>query len=261
MAKKFIDVLNKQIKRSFKANDYEKKLAQDNLKEWEKQGQKAELKTELDYIMMSTVFQSIVNKMQIENAYLLVKDSLVEFWGTLDYQERKRIVNIDMNKTYEELPHFMSLKDGKNVYITFLDSRMNEIYTEETVMFELKQYHSLFLNYKEFIQPFSVYDYDCFNGKFVPTICLCKENDTIILYNNTLAKFYVIKDKVVSSYPLFDKDTPWKTMTMELLMPLAELLKDGNETEFFTMAKAFGLYSEDFYRSVNRILAKKGLFF
>ena len=37
MAKKFIDILNKQIKRSFKASDYEKKIAQENIKEWEKE--------------------------------------------------------------------------------------------------------------------------------------------------------------------------------------------------------------------------------
>ena len=48
---------------------------------------------------------------------------------------------------------------------------------------------------------------------------------------------------------------------MELLSPLAELLKDGKETEYFSMAKAFGLYSDEFYRGINRSLEKKRLFF
>lgn len=254
---KFTKLLNKYIKRTFTSSSYEKKVATQYSKEWEKQGGKIVLKTEMDYIEMSTVFQSIANKIQIENNYLLVKDNLVEFWSTLDYSERKRIINIDMKETYDKLPKFMSFREGKDLFITFFDARMNEIYSEETVMFELKQYHQLFLNYKDFIQPFSTHNYDVYNGVFVPTICLYKDEASVCLYNYTLGKFYLIENGALEVYPLFDNDKAWKELTNELLIPLAELLKDHKENEFFDMAKAFGLYSEEFYRKVNRNLTKK----
>lgn len=261
MSSRFTEILNKQIKRSFTKSDYEMKIADSHIKEWEKQGQQVKLKTEMDYILMSTIFQSIDNKHKIEEAYILVRDNLAEFWGTLDYSERKRIVNFDMAKTYKSLPSFYSFKDGKTIYISFFDDRMNDIYSEESVMFELKQYHNLFKNYNSFIIPFSIFDYDCFNGEFVPTLCVVKDEESVVLYNRTLAKFYVLENDLVTVYPLFDRKIDRKTMTKELLIPLAELLVSKKDTEYFNMAKAFGLYSEDFYKKVNRMTIKKHIFF
>lgn len=259
--KKLSNLLNANIKRTFTSSSIEKTLAASYEKQWQKQGQKVSLKSEMDLIQSSVIFRSLDNKMKLENAYLLVRDDLNDFWNTLDYLERKRIVNIDMQKTLDNLPSFFYKKWGKDVYISFFDERINDLYQNEMVMFELRQYAQLAHQFKEFIVNEGNFDFDMYNGKFVPTLFLGKELDTTVLYNETLHKIYVIKDNETYSYPLLDTDAKNKAITKEILIPLAETLQNNQPLEFVRIAKAFGLYSESFGDKIVRKYTKKSLFF
>ncbi|MBQ9987455.1 MAG: hypothetical protein IJP28_03655, partial [Erysipelotrichales bacterium] len=117
--KKLSQLLNKSIKRSFDGS-LEMELIRKYENEWSKQGQRFSLKNELEYLYASVIARSIDNKMKLENSYVLVRDELNDFWMNLDYVERKRLVNIDMQKTLEELPSFMDMRNGKEVYVAFL---------------------------------------------------------------------------------------------------------------------------------------------
>lgn len=260
MKSKFNELLNKNIKRTFVPGTYEYDLYMKYNKEWENRGQKIKIKNELDYMYASAIFQSIHNKMTIENDYVLVRNSLEMLWTALDYTERKRLVNVDMKKTYDSLPCFMSRKDGTDIYVAFLDERLNEVYKNETILFDLKQYHDLFIHYENVIEDYHRYDIDFFDGKFTHTQCIIHEGNYLMLFNYTLSKFYVISNGDINEYPLFDENAKKKTLTNEIIMPLAELLREYKETEFFTLAKNFGLYSEEFYKNINRKLEKKSIF-
>lgn len=259
--KKLSNLLNKSIKRTFTSTSIEKKLANEYEKEWLKQGQKVTLKSEMDYIHASVIFRSLENKLKLENAFLLVRDDLNDFWSTLDYTERKRMVNIDMQKTLEELPSFFYKKWGCDVYISFFDERLNELYRSEMVMFELRQYSQLMQQYKEFITEQGDFDLDMFNGTFVPTLCLKREEGVTILYNETLHKIYVEEGNDLYSFPLLDSNATNSVVSKEILLPLAELLFKKETQEFVKTAKAFGLYSENFADTILRKYSKKSLFF
>lgn len=259
--KKLSNLLNKAIKRTFNSSSVERVLASQYEKEWIKQGRKLPLKTELDFIKASVIFRSLDNKQKLESAYILVRDGLNEFWNTLDYTERKRIVNIDMQKTMESLPSFFSKKWGCDVYISFLDERLNELYCSEMVMFELRQYNKLMLTYKEFIVDNGDFDFDVYNGEFVPTLYLNKEGNKSVLYNKTLQKLFVVEGEDVYSFPLLDSSANNRAVTNEILMPLSELLIKNEMQEFMKLAKSFGLYSENFCEDILRKYNRKSFFF
>lgn len=259
--KKLSNLLNKSIKRAFDSSCIEKQLAGLYEKEWSKQGKKLALKSELDYIKASVIFRSLDNKIKLENAYVLVRDGLNDFWNTLDYTERKRIVNIDMQKTLDELPSFYSKKWGCDVYISFLDERLNELYRTEMVMFELRQYNQLMVQYKEFIVENGEFDYDVYNGSFVPTLYLNKDGNKVVLYNKSLSKLLVVDGENVYSFPLLDGAAKNRAVTIEILMPLADLLLKEEVLEFMKLAKSFGLYSESFCEDILRKYNKKSFFF
>lgn len=259
--KKLSNLLNKAIKRTFNSSSVERTLASQYEKEWIKQGKKLTLKTELDYIRASVIYRSLDNKQKLEASYILVRDGLNDFWNTLDYTERKRIVNIDMQKTMESLPSFFSKKWGVDVFISFFDERLNELYSSEMVMFELRQYNQLTHQYKEFIVDNGDFDFDVYNGEFVPTLYLNKEGNKVVLYNKTLQKLFVVEGEEVYSFPLLDSSANNKAVTNEILLPLADLLIKNDMQEFMKLAKSFGLYSESFTEGILKKYNKKSFFF
>ncbi len=66
---------------------------------------------------------------------------MIDYWQTLNYEERKRLVNIDINQAIQHLPYVT--KDGKKIYLPCFNEKINTIYREEMVLFELKQYNRL----------------------------------------------------------------------------------------------------------------------
>ena len=253
-------VLTKLNKRTWKATDIEKKLYLEYANEWKKQKQEIVLKTDFDYIRASVIFQSIKNKQKIENQYLKTRYDLNEFWNHLDYTERKRLVTIDLQDCYNKLPSFYDSKEGKQMYIAFFDERLNALYREETVIFELKQYKSLMDDYSTLIQKDLYKASDYFNGSFVPTLFVGKNDTSTCYYNFSLQTFYIEQNGNVEAYPLFDKKVREKTITKELLIPLGNHLLNEKQDEFLEMCLALGLYSDEFVKKVRREQLRKHIF-
>lgn len=258
--KKLSQLLNKSIKRSFDGS-LEMDLICKYENEWSKQGQRFSLKSELDYLYASVIARSIDNKMKLENAYVLVRDELNDFWMNLDYVERKRLVNIDMQKTLESLPSFIDMKKGKQVYIAFLDERFNDIYREELIMLELPTYSTLTYKYGPHVTPISMYDYDMFNGSYVPTQCIVNNDGKVVLYNASIKKLYYIEKEECYSFPIMDDTASNQEVTKELLLPLANALCESDVKLFMDLATSFGLYGSTFKENILRKYNKKSLFF
>lgn len=258
--KKLSQLLNKSIKRSFDGS-LEMELIRKYENEWSKQGQRFSLKNELEYLYASVLARSIDNKMKLENSYVLVRDELNDFWMNLDYVERKRLVNIDMQKTLEELPSFMDMRNGKEVYVAFLDERFNDIYREELIMLELPTYATLTYKYGPHVTPISQYNYDMFNGTFVPTQCILNKEGKVVLYNSSMKKLYFIEKEEWYSFPIIDDTASNKQVTQELLLPLANALCERNVTQFMDLATSFGLYGTTCKETILRKYNKKSLFF
>ena len=92
------------------------------------------------------MYEGIINKKKFEDTYMTTYVSMHDYWGTLDYQERKHQMNVDIDQMRKELKSF-SYK-GEDIYIPMFDQRMNRLYTQEIVLMELKQYQNLMMSSK-----------------------------------------------------------------------------------------------------------------
>jgi len=133
--KRFCAILEKQIPRMLTKSNIEKQLVATYLKQW--QGKPLVLKQEWDYLEASAILQSLANKLAIEQAYCLFMDEIEQYWTVLDYNERVRIMNIDLMQCYTALPVFQY--EERPCVISFFDQRLNQIYQQEMIVFERKQ--------------------------------------------------------------------------------------------------------------------------
>ena len=106
-------------------------------------------KTELDYFYTEALIQTLKNKEIFEGSFVKSYDDMHDYWQTLNYEERKKLINVDINKSIENLP-FVLRDDGK-YYLPIFNDKINKIYETEMVLFELKQYNKLRFDCKEMI--------------------------------------------------------------------------------------------------------------
>ncbi len=255
--KRFCAILEKQIPRMLTKSNIEKQLVATYLKQW--QGKPLVLKQEWDYLEASAILQSLANKLAIEQAYCLFMDEIEQYWMVLDYSERVRIMNIDLMQCYTALPVFQY--EERPCVISFFDQRLNQIYQQEMIVFERKQYQALRKDYRHVIM--DLYGTACFDGIFVPTTYVLQEADTAVFYHSQLHKFYLRKDTECLLVPLFDETANPFVLTREQQQTMARLLVQGNKREALQYGVEQGFYSQSCQAAVLRQLDRKkvlGLF-
>ncbi|MGN1344303.1 MAG: hypothetical protein ACI4U3_06965 [Traorella sp.] len=107
-------------------------------------------KTEIDYFYCEALIQTLKNKELIENTFVISYDNMVDYWQTLTYEERKRLINIDIQQAIQNIPHV--IRNNQNYYLPIMNDRMNKLYENEMVLFELKQYNRLRFDCKDMIE-------------------------------------------------------------------------------------------------------------
>lgn len=103
---------------------------------------KLPLTTYADFIYMEMFSKALSNKTAIEQTYVEQYCLMQDYWKTLEYKERSRLMHVYVEHTLAGRHHFSV--EGKEIYIPFFSEQLNQLYVHETAVFELKQYHKLF---------------------------------------------------------------------------------------------------------------------
>lgn len=254
--KRFCASLEKQIPRPLPSGSIEKQLAAQYTKLW--QGTPLVLKQEWDYLQASVILQGLANKQAIEQAYFLFMDEIEQYWNVLDYKERLRIMNIDLKKQYDALPHFTY--EDRPYYIPFFDHRLNEIYRQEMIVFERKQYQKLRKAYSESIIDLDSYGTACFDGQFVPAKFLFQDGETAVFYHCGIHKFYIKQPADIMIVPLFDSLVKPFVLQHEQQQAFAALLMKKEVREVLAYGVEQGFYSQSCQATILRQLDRKKLF-
>lgn len=107
------------------------------------------IKKEEDFFYFECLVQTLKNKEAFEGCFVKSYDDMIDYWQTLNYEERKRLINIDIDRIKEKLPFVV--RDQQKLYLPCMNERINAIYENEMVLFELKQYNRLRFDCKDMI--------------------------------------------------------------------------------------------------------------
>ena len=170
-------------------------------------------KNELDYFYTEALVQTLKNKEIFEGSFVKSFDDMYDYWNTLNYEERKKLINVDINKSIQNLPYV--LKDNEKYYLPLFNDKINKIYETEMVLFELKQYNKLRFDCKEMIDKFNL-PLDCIKYNFTSLkyidgnennyYAYCEINKTLYhIVNNNIEQFTFINCKDINDLYLFIK--------------------------------------------------------
>lgn len=249
--KRLSEILEKQIPRTFSSKSLEQQLIDNYGKDWSIQKQPLLKKTKWDMIRASVVLQGVSNKIAIEKAYIRIMDGMENYWSVLDYQERVRILNIDLLPLYQALPTFTV--SGTPIVIPFFDERFNEIYQKEMVVFSLKQYQYMMHTYQQWIRPIDHYGLAYFNGTFVPTKLIHQEENNYVLYHPDLYSFFALIDSQELVFPLFDQSCKPFILSEEQLAELSKKLLSKDVLSFLEYGVEQNIFST---KAKNAVLKK-----
>ncbi len=207
------------------------------------------MKTEADFFFAQLVNRSLLSKQAFETVFYKAYYDMADYWQTLNYTEKKRLVNIEIEQLKANLPYVT--RGGQRAYIPIFDERMNHIYSEEMVLFELKQYERLRFDFKTLIQETCLHSDEVAAGFTSLTliseqengfVCWCEQNQTCYVYQNNQEKF---------SLPL-----PLCQNT-DALKAFSVLLFNEDEDGALRMIIEQGWLSEKYCRKGEKLLVKR----
>lgn len=107
------------------------------------------IKKDENYFYFESLVQTLKNKEVFEGSFVKSFDDMYDYWQTLTYEEKKRMINADLEKQIIDLKYV--LKEDKKYYLPVMNDKINAIYLSEMVLFELKQYNRLRFDCKDMI--------------------------------------------------------------------------------------------------------------
>lgn len=112
------------------------------------------IKEDEDFFYFECLIQTLKNKEMFEGSFVRSYDDMSDYWQTLNYEERKRMINTDIDQIKKDLPFV--LRHDQRLYLPCMNEKINAIYENEMVLFELKQYNRLRFDCKDMIDASSL---------------------------------------------------------------------------------------------------------
>ena len=161
-------------------------------------GIEIKVKNDLNYFYLEAMHQSLLNKQAFELVFIKTHYEMNDYWDTLNYQEKKLLMNVEINKLLPTLK-FVGNVD-KPRYIPFFDEHFNQIYLNEMTLFELKQYGLLMRQFKEHCILKDI-NYECIYYGFTSLKFIkgneeaywayCKDNHRFYFMNQSTLKYSI----------------------------------------------------------------------
>lgn len=158
------------------------------------------IKTDIEYFYFEALVQTLKNKEVFEGSFVKSFDDMFDYWQTLTYEEKKRMINADLEENIKDLK-CIHLNDRK-YYLPVMNDKINAIYENEMVLFELKQYNKLRFDCKDMIDKYEITlpmiqssftSLEYIQGEELDYYCYCKVNHLI---------YHFVDSKIVEVFPI-----------------------------------------------------------
>ncbi|OCN04604.1 hypothetical protein A4S06_10995 [Erysipelotrichaceae bacterium MTC7] len=189
---KLLEVLHKAYDKDFykqKAVKEKKQQMEETFKKWKIP---YTFHHALDYFHNEIIMQGIKNKQAFETCHSETRVKMVDFYQTLNYDEKRRLMNREIELIEPNLPKRMV--DDVAIYVPFFDKRMNEIYHNEMVLYDIKKYGYYKERFENAMQDIQNYGNIFYQEDFCSAKKVFEEDTKLALYYEPTHCLYFIKD-------------------------------------------------------------------
>lgn len=159
---------------------------------------------EISYFKLCIIYNSFKQKLLIENNYDQARTINLDLWSIIDYKEKNMLTLKQREIDHIELKTFKY--DNKFICIAFFDELFNSLYLNEPAIFELKQFSSLYNQFKDHLINIDYYGLLPYRSGFLDDNIVYSTDDYICIYNDLVKKIYFIDINLnISELPL-DKE-------------------------------------------------------
>lgn len=154
-------------------------------------------KDEFDYYRNEIIYQGMHNKKVIEDAYFQGMVKMQDYFEHLDFKEKKRMMNYEIDECLKDLIHFNY--EDTQIYIPFFDEKMNRIYKNEMVLFDLKQYHRIVKDYLDLFNP-DYYGLNVYHSAFSCLDVIGQYEDKVTMFDAYTKRLFLLKGRQLQEY-------------------------------------------------------------
>lgn len=250
--KSLAQLLNKKYDKKLKDNkDYKPRLAemQNFLRA---QGLLHKENEDQDCIRYELLVSSLKQKQQFEDVFFDTYVKMFDYWYDLTYQERKKQMNVDIDRLKESLRCFSY--EGEQIFMPCFDQRFNHLYHTEIVLLDLKQYHSFI---REFQKELDDKRYGALPYVYGFTSCevMAMMEDSFVLYHPISKRLYVYEHMVYQRCLSFDPNSD--AMDAAELKEAAMLLLLDREIDLAQSLLSGSLVNDKMKKKITKLVNKK----
>ena len=203
------------------------------------------------YIEM--VYQSLKIKQRFEDVFFDTYVAMFDYWYDLTYLQRKYQMNVEIDKLKAELASFTY--DGKIVYMPCFSVWLNQLYANEIVLLDLKQYHTFIRTCEKEVKN-HLYGYECYDHNFCSAMVLAhRSTSEYVLYHPVVKRFYLYRHDVFQ-YAI-SIDPKLAEMPMAILTAFANALLDDDEAEIIDMLLDCDMIKDRMKKKIKKYQYKK----
>lgn len=193
----FIETLNKFGE---KVSVSKTKLYDDIFKlktQLETMGLDMKIKNEFDLFDYEIIYQGVLAQNRIENTYEIFLNQHYDLLDYLNYDEKRKMFNNDIQPLLNQFPHFYDKKSETEIYIPYLEAFVNYRYTQDYQLLLLKQHRDYVKHYKvEQKTPVQLYGANIYRTDFSSLQNVYEDDRHLCFYYDDFKTIYIFnKDK------------------------------------------------------------------
>lgn len=227
--KKMIHILRKANNLTFKSTSEDMAYVKAMKTKFEEYRLPFDVKDDFSYFRTRIIYRSIQNKEAFEQCFDQTRNQLLEMWDALNFQERNRMVSLELNQIKPNLPFIMS---GENkIWIPFFDDLLNSLYDHQIAIFELPQYFRLYKQFADKTIRLESRGIAVWSAGFVEWINIAQSATALVFYYEPMHCLFRLSDNFeLVSFPLYK--TPEIKAHFENLQTMGEALLGNDEIKF-----------------------------
>ncbi len=190
----FIESLNKYKKKvSLNKTNLYKSIYNEKC-HLERNGFKVSIKDEFDMFDLEIILKGFQTKNLIDDAYSMFLSKNYDLINYLNYEEKRKMFNLEIADILENAPHFYDEDNQINIYIPFLEPFVNSRYINDYSVLMLKAHHDYVENYKMHIHSaIELYGNDIYRTDFSCLQIVYEDDRHICFYYDELYTIYIFK--------------------------------------------------------------------
>lgn len=164
---------------------------------------KLNLKDNYDLLKLSVYETGLNNKQFFENSFNEIRLQNIDLWDNLTFTERNFILKCDLASAKVKRLSFKH--EETPITVPFFDVLMNGLYDKETAILELPQFLKLYKDFHSRMIDIEMYGLKPYRANMAFARHIASVADKTVLYDDLSARFFVLENKTVQTYPIMHK--------------------------------------------------------